>query len=66
MRTFQSGAVDRAAVDLDDEALLERAQGDLARVIGVTLGTYGLGDCVASGEAAVAKIYADLAGRESW
>ena len=111
VRTFQGGALDRAAVDLDDEALVERAHGDLARLIGVSgppaahsltrfreampqfeighaarvaglerevekyeglylagsaLGTYGLADCVASGEAVAAKICADLAGRESW
>ena len=33
---------------------------------GSALGTYGLADCVASGEAVAAKICADLAGRESW
>ena len=110
VRTFQGGALDPAAVDLDDEVLFERAHRDLARLIGASgppearslarcregipqfdvghvervaglerevekyeglylagsaLGTYGLADCVASGEAAAAKIFADLAGRES-
>ena len=32
---------------------------------GSALGTYGLADCVASGEAAAATIYADLEGRDS-
>ncbi|MEE2674031.1 MAG: protoporphyrinogen oxidase [Myxococcota bacterium] len=107
VRTFQGGTLDPAAVDLDDETLVERAHRDLARLIGVSgppmarslarcregipqfeighaervagierdakkyeglylagsaLGTYGLADCVASGEAAAAKIHSDLAG----
>ena len=36
IRTFQGGALDRAAVDLDDETLVERAHTDLARLIGVS------------------------------
>ena len=36
VRTFQGGALDRAAVDLDDETLIERAHADLARLIGVS------------------------------
>ena len=35
VRTFQGGALDPAAVDLDDETLVERSHGDLARLIGV-------------------------------
>ncbi len=36
VRTFQGGALDRAAVDLDDQTLVERSHADLARLIGVT------------------------------
>jgi oxygen-dependent protoporphyrinogen oxidase len=36
IRTFQGGTLDQAAVDLDDETLVERSQRDLARLIGVT------------------------------
>ena len=36
IRTFQGGTLDHAAVDLDDETLVERSQRDLARLIGVT------------------------------
>ncbi|MCH6561696.1 MAG: protoporphyrinogen oxidase [Myxococcales bacterium] len=36
VRTFQGGTLDRAAVDLDDETLVERSHRDLARLIGVT------------------------------
>ena len=110
VRTFQGGALDPLAVDLDDETLVERAHADLTRLIGVSspprassvtrfreampqfeigytervarlereieshpglylvgsaLGAYGLADCVASGEAAAAKLGEGLAGRES-
>ncbi len=36
VRTFQGGALDSKAVDLDDETLVERSHQDLARLIGVT------------------------------
>ena len=36
VRTFQGGTLDRAAVGLDDETLVERSHRDLARLIGVT------------------------------
>ncbi len=36
VRTFQGGTLDRVAVDLDDETLIERSHRDLARLIGVT------------------------------
>ena len=36
VRTFQGGTLDRVAVDLDDETLVERSHRDLARLIGVT------------------------------
>ncbi len=36
VRTFQGGTLDRGAVDLDDETLIERSHRDLARLIGVT------------------------------
>ena len=110
VRTFQGGMLDRAAVDLDDETLVERSHRDLARLIGVTgparatsltrfreavpqfqvgyaervarlnrevgkyeglhlagsaLSAYGLADCVASGEAVAATVYARVAKRES-
>ncbi len=37
VRTFQGGRLDRAAVDLDDDTLIERSHRDLARLIGVTV-----------------------------
>ena len=36
VRTFQGGRLDRGAVDLDDETLVERSHRDLTRLIGVT------------------------------
>jgi oxygen-dependent protoporphyrinogen oxidase len=36
VRTFQGGALDHAAVELDDETLVERSHADLTRLIGVS------------------------------
>lgn len=105
VRTFQGGALDPDALDLDDRALTQRSHQDLAQLIGAAspplsslvcrfhqsmpqfglghsdrvddlqrqiqahpglhivgsgLGSYGLPDCVASGEQAAASIEARL------
>ena len=36
VRTYQGGALDREAVDLDDATLVERAHRDLARLLGIS------------------------------
>ena len=106
VRTFQGGALDPDAVNLDDDTLAERAHADLARLIGIhgkpvgrtvnrfrqsmpqfdvghlarvaglerevgqyrglhlagsALASYGLPDCVASGEAVASRLVGLLA-----